>query len=50
MVVSDGARGLKSAVDQIWPDTSIQRCTFHPLNQVRKKTTLFSRLPAEKEL
>lgn len=48
--VSDSAHVLKSAVDQIWPDTSIQRCTFHAFNQVRKKTTLFPRLAAGKEL
>lgn len=48
--VGDGARDPKSAVDQIWSDASIQCCTFHAFNQVRKKTTLFSRLPAGKEL
>ena len=48
--VGDGVRDLKSAVDQILPDISIQCCTFHAFNQERKKTTLFSRLSAGREL
>lgn len=50
MVVSDGGQGFQSALKQIWPDTQIQRCTFHAYSQVRRYTTLHPRLVPGREL
>lgn len=50
MVVSDGGQGFQSAVRQIWPNTQIQRCTFHAFCQVRRYTTSHPRLIPGQEL
>ncbi|MCT1608073.1 IS1249 family transposase [Nesterenkonia massiliensis] len=50
VVVTDGGRGLRSAMDQHWPQTRIQRCYFHILAAVRKHTTLNPRLEAGQEI
>ena len=50
MVVSDGGQGFLSAAKQAWPDTQVQRCTFHAYSQVRRYTTLHPRLAPGKEL
>ena len=50
MVVSDGGQGFLSAVKQIWPDTQVQRCTFHAYSQVRRYTTRNPRLVPGREL
>lgn len=50
MVISDGGQGFKRAAKQIWPDTKVQRCTFHVFCQIRRYTTSHPRLDAGKEL
>lgn len=40
MAVSDGSPGFAAAVKAVWPNTRIQRCTFHAANQVKRCTTL----------
>ena len=50
MVVSDGGQGFQSACKNIWPNTKIQRCTFHVYCQTKRYTTMNPKLPAGKEL
>lgn len=50
MLVSDGAKGLAKAAGAVWPDTRIQRCTFHASSQVRRCTTLNPKLECGREL
>lgn len=50
MVVSDGGPGLAKALKQVWPETKVQRCTFHVYCTVRACTTMNPRLEAGKEL
>lgn len=50
MVISDGGQGFISAVKQAWPDTQIQRCTFHAYSQLRRYTTSHPRLIPGREL
>ena len=50
MVVSDGGQGFAAAVKQIWPETQIQRCTFHAYSQARRYTTRNPRLVPGREL
>lgn len=50
MVVSDGGHGLAKALKEVWPQTKVQRCTFHVYCTVRSCTTLKPRLQAGKEL
>lgn len=50
MTVSDGSPGLAKAARMLWPETRIQRCTFHVASQVRRYTTLRPRLEAGAEL
>lgn len=50
MVVTDGGTGFQSACKEIWPNTEIQRCTFHVYNQVKRYTTMNPKLLAGKEL
>lgn len=50
MLVSDGARGLAKAAKVVWPETKIQRCTFHAASQVKRYTTLNPKLEAGIEL
>lgn len=37
LVVSDGALGLISAIEQLWPEAERQRCTVHKLRNVLAK-------------
>ncbi len=50
MLVSDGSPGLSKAAGIIWPDTRMQRCTFHAANQAKRCTTLKPKLAAGVEL
>ena len=50
MAVSDGSPGFAAAVKAVWPNTRIQRCTFHAANHVKRCTTLKPRLEAGIEL
>src|SRR5690625_3545876 len=50
VVVTDGGRGLRAALDTYWKPTRIQRCYFHILAAVRRHTTLNPRLEAGKEI
>lgn len=50
MVVSDGGTGFAKAASLCWPDTAIQRCTFHAFCQVKRYTTSKPRLQAGIEI
>ena len=50
MVVADGGSGFAAAVAEGWPQTRVQRCTFHAFCQVRRYTTSRPRLQAGIEL
>lgn len=50
MVVADGGSGFAAAVAEEWPQTRVQRCTFHTFCQVRRYTTSRPRLQAGIEL
>ncbi len=50
MVVCDGGSGFIKAVNNFWPHTQVQRCTFHVFCQVRRYTTSRPRLQAGVEL
>lgn len=50
VVVTDGGQGFQKACREIWPDTLIQRCTFHIFCQIKRYTTSNPRLPAGMEL
>lgn len=50
MVVSDGGKGFKKALKEVWPHTQHQRCLFHAFNQVKKDTTTHPKTPAGREL
>ncbi len=39
VVVTDGGPGFRKARRQLWPDTRVQRCTFHAFEQVKRYTT-----------
>ena len=39
IAVSDGGSGFEKARRRAWPDTRVQRCTFHAFCQVRRYTT-----------
>lgn len=39
VLVCDGGGGIEKARRRIWPDTRVQRCTFHAFCQVRRCTT-----------
>ena len=49
-MVADGGSGFASAAAKEWPETKVQRCTFHAFCQVRRKTTTRPKLQAGKEL
>ena len=49
-VVADGGSGFASAAAKEWPETKVQRCTFHAFCQVRRKTTTRPKLQAGKGL
>ena len=48
--VCDGSPGFAKAAAAVWPETRIQRCTFHVAAQVRRCSTLRPRLEAGIEL
>ena len=50
MVVCDGAGGIKKALEDIWPNTKVQRCLFHVLTLIVKKIGLRTRSVIEREL
>ncbi len=50
VVVTDGGSGFEKARRMVWPDTSVQRCTFHAFCQVKRYTTSRPKLPAGVEL
>jgi len=50
VVISDGGSGFAKAVKKHWPDTAVQRCTFHAFCQVKRYTTTRPKLQAGKEL
>lgn len=39
VVVTDGGGGFEKARRSVWPNTKVQRCTFHAFEQVKKCTT-----------
>lgn len=50
MAVTDGAPGFTKALQAVWPNTRIQRCTFHAFCQVRRCTTSHPKLDCGVEL
>ena len=50
MLVSDGSPGLAKAASAVWPETRVQRCTFHAAGQVKRCTTLRPKMEAGIEL
>lgn len=50
MAVSDGSSGFAKAAKLVWPNTRIQRCVFHAVNQAKRCTTLKPKLEAGIEL
>ena len=50
VVVTDGGSGFEKARKRIWPNTRVQRCTFHAFCQVRRYTTSRPKLQAGAEL
>lgn len=50
MVVTDGGSGFEKARRLVWPETEVQRCTFHAFCQVRRYTTTRPNLEAGVEL
>jgi hypothetical protein len=50
VVVCDGQKGILLAVSRCWPDTRMQRCTFHVWQNIRVKLTLHPHTIAGQEL
>lgn len=50
VLVCDGANGIEKAQKIHWPNTRVQRCTFHAFGNVKKYTTTRPRLQAGVEL
>lgn len=50
VVVTDGGSGFQKARREIWPDTRVQRCTFHAFEQVKRYTTARPRTQAGVDL
>lgn len=50
VVVTDGGPGFEKARKRVWPDTRVQRCTFHAFCQVKRQTTTRPNLQAGAEL
>lgn len=50
VVVTDGGSGFEKARKRAWPNTKVQRCTFHAFCQVRRYTTSRPKLQAGAEL
>jgi hypothetical protein len=50
VVIADGGTGFEKARRTVWPDTQVQRCTFHAFEQVKRCTTTKPKLQAGVEL
>ena len=50
VVVTDGGSGFQKARRQLWPETRVQRCTFHAFEQVKRYTTTRPRTQAGVDL
>lgn len=50
ILVCDGHGGIEKARRLVWPNTRVQRCTFHAFLQVQRYTTTNPKLEAGKEL
>lgn len=50
VVVTDGGEGFESARRALWPDTRVQRCTYHVFCQVKRHTTTRPKTQAGIEL
>ena len=50
VVVTDGGPGFQKARRELWPNTRVQRCTFHAFEQVRRYTTTRPRTQAGVDL
>lgn len=50
VVVTDGGSGFRKACRQLWPNTRVQRCTFHAFEQVKRYTTTRPRTQAGVDL
>lgn len=50
LVVSDGGSGFDKARRAAWPNTRVQRCTFHAFGQIKKATTMRPKLEASQQL
>lgn len=50
LVVTDGGSGFEKARKEIWPDTEVQRCTFHAFTQIKRYTTTRPNLVCGQEL
>lgn len=46
LVVTDGGSGFEKARKNVWPQTRVQRCTFHVFGQITRATTTRPRLEA----
>ena len=50
VVVTDGGSGFEKVRRTVWPQTRVQRCTFHAFCQVKRQTTTRPKLQAGVEL
>ena len=50
VVVTDGGTGFEKARKIVWPNTRVQRCTFHVYCQIKRYTTRQSKTKAGVEL
>jgi hypothetical protein len=50
VVVTDGGPGFQKARREMWPETRVQRCTFHAFEQVKRHTTTRPRTQAGVDL
>lgn len=50
VVVTDGGSGFQKARRELWPNTRVQRCTFHAFGQVKRYTTTRPRTQAGVDL
>lgn len=50
VAVADGGDGFEKARRAVWPDTRVQRCTFHAFEQVKRCTTTRPRTQAGVDL
>ena len=50
VVVTDGGSGFEKARRAVWPETKVQRCTFHAFEQVKRCTTTRPRTQAGVDL